>query len=854
VRAGTLRGLRLASAASELAALGEPRTVRVEAELDGGEVVLADLGITVKDGRASLGFADGTLRGSQLAGRIATSSFRDGVLALRLAPTVALHDMRAAADVDLTEALAIARRTLDTDSRAALADLETLQGRADGSFAFERRGGQPRYRVELARIQASGRHRQLPWPVTVSGGEVRYAPDALSVRGLSGTLGRSRVTGASADIALDTPRTVRAARGDAVLDLGELYPWLASIDRLRLAPTQAVRSVTGTATVRLVQASGPLADVAALEFEATVEPAEVRAVLTALDAPLTLVGGKASVTHRTAQLDRVRVAVLDAGVTASGRVDDYAAPADRRLDLTLAAGAAGAQSLEWLRTRWGVTPAALPRPPVTLGTGQLRWSASGSSEHVAQGTLRLAGDALAEIDLSWGPETLHVRRFALQDADSDAIGSVRWGPSRASLAFAGRVDHRSIVRIMAWPPDVPTRLQGNFRTQIDLAEPRHSTATGTLTGEGLDVLEHWGVPVTVERVRIDASDDAVRIRNALVRVAGQRVSVDGGVAVRPEAFAVNLRVTADRIDADQLLRAISRGDRVGPATRSVWDVPMEGRVTVAAGSIVVAERAVESIAGTVRFAPKRTEVELTRASLCGMAVPLSVTLTPAAATVSGRIVAQGAPLDTVMPCLLPGRHLVVSGRLDADMEYAGSGPPGELVPRLGGSFRARGRAGRIQYATLGPRIVELGHVAERLEGHETAEVRARGLDYREIVMGGVFDARRVRLDRFTLDARMLGIGLTGEIDLAEEQLALRGIIAPFGNATGALRRVPVVGRLFGARIVGVPFSVSGHWHDPRVIPLGPEAIAGSFVDLLGRALNAPIQLLNPGLPSQQRAP
>jgi hypothetical protein len=854
VRAGTLHGLRLTSTGRALAALGESRALRVAAGLEGGEVALADLGITVREGRGALAFAGGMLRGGQLSGRIGTSTFRDGTLALELEPAVALHDMRAAVDADLAEALAIARRALDPASVAALADVERLEGRAEGSFAWEYRGGLPSHRVELTRVNATGRHRRLPWPVSVTSGAVRYAPDALSVRELSATLGRSRVTGASADVALDAPGTVRAARGDAVLDLGELYPWLASLDRLGPGVRQAVRSVSGTAAVRVARAAGTLADLAALEFEATVEPADVRAVLTELPGPLTLAGGKASVTRRTLQLDRVGLALLDARVTASGRVEDYATLDGSRLDLTLAAGAAGAQSLDWLRTRWKVAPAALPRPPVALTTGRLHWSAVESSEHSAQGTFQLAGDARAEVDLSWGPETLHVRRLALKDADSDATGSLRWGPSRVSFAFAGRVDHRSIVRIMARPPDALTRLQGSLRAQIDLAEPRHSTATGTLTGEGLDVLEHWGVPVTVERVRVDASGDAMSIRDGLLKVAGQRVSVAGGVAVRPEAFAVNLRMAADRIDADQFLRALPSADPARPSTRSVWDIPVEGRVAVAAKAIVVAGRAVESITGTVRLAPKRADVELTKASLCGMAIPLNATLTPEAATVSGRIVAQRAQLDTVVPCLLPGGELVVTGRLDASMEYAASGPLGELVSQLDGRFQARGRGGRIQYTTLGPKILELAPVAEQLEAHEAAEARARGLDYREVLVRGTFDAGRVRLDRFTLDARMLGIGLTGEIDLVEEQLSLRGVAAPFGNVTGVLRRIPVVGRVFGARIVGVPFSVSGHWHDPRVIPLGPGAIAGSFVDLLGRVLNAPIQLLNPLLPSRERAP
>jgi hypothetical protein len=96
--------------------------------------------------------------------------------------------------------------------------------------------------------------------------------------------------------------------------------------------------------------------------------------------------------------------------------------------------------------------------------------------------------------------------------------------------------------------------------------------------------------------------------------------------------------------------------------------------------------------------------------------------------------------------------------------------------------------------------------------------------------------------------------MTGSIDLDAGELALRGVVAPFGSATASLRRIPLLGRLFGARIIGVPFSVSGDWHDPRVRPLGPEAIAGSMLDLLGRFLNAPIQLLNPLLPRRDRLP
>ena len=353
-RAGTLRSVRIAGAGPTLASLADARAIRADAALDAGELALPDGGLTVRDGRGALALANGRLRGSQLSWRIGDSSFRDGALTLQLAPEVSLQTLRAGIDADLGEALAIARRKLDPVTVAALASVEALKGRAAGTFVFDE-DGQPDFQLDLTSLTATGRYRGVPFPLALSAGEARYTPDALRVRGLSGTLGRSRVSGVSAELLHTTPITVRAASGEAVLALDELYPWLASLDGLRPA-LKEVKGVTGTATLRVTRMSGPLTDP---DFAATVQPNEVRAVLTPLPAPLTLAGGSVQVTPGTLRLDRIGVALLDARVTASGTVEHNAAPG-RRLDLTLAAGAVGAEALGWLRARWKVDPAGAP--------------------------------------------------------------------------------------------------------------------------------------------------------------------------------------------------------------------------------------------------------------------------------------------------------------------------------------------------------------------------------------------------------------------------------------------------------------------------------------------------------------
>ncbi len=81
--------------------------------------------------------ADGTLRGSELSGAIGRSSFKGGTLAVELAPAVALRALDAAVDADLAETLALARRAIGKPEPAALADVESLQGRGTGTVAYE---------------------------------------------------------------------------------------------------------------------------------------------------------------------------------------------------------------------------------------------------------------------------------------------------------------------------------------------------------------------------------------------------------------------------------------------------------------------------------------------------------------------------------------------------------------------------------------------------------------------------------------------------------------------------------------------------------------------------------------------
>ena len=356
------------------------------------------------------------------------------------------------------------------------------------------------------------------------------------------------------------------------------------------------------------------------------------------------------VTPRSIALDQLDASILDARVVASGTVQDYAS-AEPRLDLALADARAGERSFEWARARWKLPAQTVPRAPVTLAAGRVQRPGGADAPIHTQGTLGLAGGVSAEFDLTV-EATGHfdLRRLTMKDPDTDTTLVLRWKHPMAEVDFKGRLDNRTLTRVLAHPPKNEGALKGDFRATIDLAEPRRSNATGALEADRIDILERWGIPIGIERLRIDVAGDAVRIEEGAITVAGERLGVTGSVTRQPKTFGLDLRVTADAIDVERLLRAFPRGDPK-PAAPG-WNLPVEGRVVVDAKSVAYGRYVVRPLSGTATLAPERIVADVKQAQLCGLALPLHAVLVPGNVSVTGRIAARAQPLAGTVTCLL----------------------------------------------------------------------------------------------------------------------------------------------------------------------------------------------------------
>jgi hypothetical protein len=638
---------------------------------------------------------------------------------------------------------------------------------------------------------------------------------------------------------------VRSASADAVLVGEEITPWIQSIEALRIGALERT-SVTGTGAVRLARLAGPLDTPGELDYDATVEPRGVRLAGADLPGPMTVASGTARITPGTFALDRLDVSLLDARAVLSGTVRDATSP-EPRFDLALADGRAGAQSLDWARTRWKLPAKTMPRTPVTLTTGRVQRTGALLD---AQATLALASGVSVEFDLATEGSHFDLRRLVARDPDTDTTLALKWRHPNAEFSFKGKLDNRTLARVLAHPPPGDGALQGDFRAVVDLADPRRSNATGALAGERIDVLERWDIPVAIDRIRLDVAGDLLRIHDSAIAVAGERLDVTGAVTRHPRTFGLDLRVVADAVDGERLLRAFPAG---GAKTGSgAWNLPVDGRVAVDAKSVAYGKRVFSPVSAIVTLAPERIVADVKEAGLCGLSLPLNAVLVPGNATLDGRIEVRAKPVGATVACLT-GDEIALTGTFDLDATVAASGPPDALARAARGSFRFTARDGEIFRAPAFARMLSLGAVASLLRARPS-DLMAEGLDYSELVVAGTLDAGRVNVTTGTMNAEALGLAMTGEIDFPGERVAMRGVIAPFNRVQSAMQHVPLIGSIFGARVVGIPVSVTGDLRDPRVVPLGPAAVGQSVVNLLGAVVRMPVDLLDPFVGRREPVP
>jgi hypothetical protein len=708
----------------------------------------------------------------------------------------------------------------------------------------------------------------------ISGGILEGTHLEARYRGSRGTEGRLRIGLTAEEPVLEHSIFVDADLAELPAVLGRVIEnaaFRAELNRVQQFQGTARGTLRLSGTRRTPQVRVEAEDV---RIEARYEP---------LGLPLAFRGGRVSYDRAAAALE---VAGLDVriGRSAFTRLDARLA-LEAPFALRAAAPAADLDLAEAFALAKGLFPEATRGAGIRSVDGRARLEG-----------LRLEGPAAAwrawNVTAAGGISGLTVRSDHLPAPLELASGSFRWagrklsaagwdatlGPStlsgisgQADWGTADRLDLSAESARIVWDELFP------WLAGLGAAAPLRDHVAdirGILTASGLSLKGPLGKPgqwrlggrceiedllvrttfleepVRIEGGRVSAEAPPaetpgpvlLQLDSIRVNSGGNRLAGGGSLALSPADIALDLSVTAERIDWNEI-RKLS--DRLSERTQGERRL-VRGRVVVRAQSFAYERFRFEPFHADVRVDAAGTQVALERAEVCGIPLVGRLGFTDRGLDAYLAPIADGKELDGLITCLTD-KNALATGRYNIDGALQVKGRSQDLLKSLTGEIQFVAEKGRILRSSLLARILALVNVTEIYKG-KLPDLSGEGVAYDRMQVAAELKDGKLLIHSWTIDGPSLWMGSRGEVNLASNRLDLTVLVSPFKTVDRIINQIPGVRWILGGRLVAIPIKASGDVFDPQVTPLHPAAVGTGLLEMLERTLMLPATIIQPLLP------
>ena len=356
-------------------------------------------------------------------------------------------------------------------------------------------------------------------------------------------------------------------------------------------------------------------------------------------------------------------------------------------------------------------------------------------------------------------------------------------------------------------PVVGDWLQGDIQASAALSPPLRMSARGQL--EGTNLLVPWREgKALVERIRLEASGESVLIRSADLRWRNSRLAVSGNVVGETEALRVDLDVTGDRLDWNELSRSFGDDGAIA------WLPPVRGAVRLRADSVVFEPFSLNGFQMTAAIGPSGARADIERGTVCGINATGRVDVATKEIRLDIGFAAEEAELAPAFLCLTNGRG-DVKGTYTLRARLTGGGDAQHLLQSLKGEFEVNARDGEFV------RFTSVDRTFDYLNATGDFKVAFPDLDrsafpYRSVSAKGGIDGTKIVNGEFVIQASLLTVTAQGRIDVERRQIDVKGLVSVSMPGSRVIRNIPLIGGILGKSLVGIPVRIIGSLDRPEV--------------------------------------
>jgi len=856
VQGGVIEQAVITSRGKSWEKLAEPENVDIQATVSKMGVNVVEVGLDLNGVTGKLSLLHGMFKGQELSARIGNSQASDGDFAIGIQGENPPFRLSMDFVADLAQGLPILRELVKDDAFIAeIKRIKHLEGSAQGRLTLGERMDSLRPEIEIREMNLKGEYERVPYPVEVSRGRFTYGGNQISWSDLAGRMSNTQVTQAAGRVDLGETARLAVASDKAVLDLGELYSWVATLGQI--PALKELDSLKGQVSLSAIELKGPLKNPKEWVFQGKGEAEGLLVESSRLPAILKVDKAVFSGNPNQIEFEQTQTAILDAALSLSGVVMEYM-QGSPQVSLNFE-GTIGPQAKEWISAAMDLPPEMQVRAPISISNASLVWGKK--AETSLQGNFTVANGPQVTLNLARGPEggDLLIKELLIDGPDGGAAIRLNLGDKEIDLQFKGLLSEETLKQIMEENPYLNGWIRGDFTARIVKDSPEQSRVKGDIQAGDFAYRGDLSSPVLVNSLSLKASDDNVQVEKAELAWRGTEAAIQGTIGFAQEGVQVDLTVSSEGFRWEKVERIIEqqkkkeeirkKDGRQPPEEKGILGaVPVHGTVHVKAAYFEYGELRWEPFAFDLNFKDKRVEVKITEGRLCGIAADATVKVSPEPMELEAEAKARDKELKQTLSCFLDTK--LVSGRFDFTGEIAARGDSEDLLRNLEGQFVIDAGEGRIYRFGLLAKIFSVVNITEIFKGR-VPDLAGEGFGYKSARFTGKIRNGVVHLEEALIDGKSMGLAFEGAIDLFTKKMDVTVLVTPLKTVDTILENIPILGNILGENFIAIPVKVRGDISDPAVTPISPSAVGAGVLGILERTLKLPGRLIQPLIPGKK---
>lgn len=854
VKGGRLPLITFAAHGNSLEDLGKLENIIIKGNMLDGEIFVPGVDLDLKKVKGDVTISKGILQGHNLEARWGNSRASQGTLKLGLEEENAPFHLDMAIEADLAQLPPLLKRLIENEAfqkEAAL--IEDAKGSATGKLVLGESLTDINISVEISRFDLWANYKQMPYPLQLHGRDSSFQGTKAVVKDLSGSLGSSSFSGLSMQLNWDKAPYMEVKSGKMGIILEEIYPWLASFEALS-STLKNLQSVNGTAELSTLQIKGPLSKPKNWHFQTIGEVKNLKVNSSFYPETLEITSGHFKFTEKDIAVTELQAKLQDSSLQVSGAITGYLQGV-QSLDLRFQ-GEIGQNAIERISDQLNLPPELDIRSPVSISAMHLTWN--NRQETTLSGHLALPQGLKVSGDIFLSPAEFIIKEFVIQDPESHVSFKLALANRELDLAFSGNLNKATLDHLMLENKMLGGWIKGDFYTHLPLDQPASATLQGELKVKNLIVPWKMKAPLVVNNLSLKANKNYIRVESADLSWADNRFDLQGNVNFSPETFLLDIEVSADEINLDNLKQTLDQSgknnhDQTGASVRPNL---VQGALKLKTEKLTYEGFTWSPFYADIALKDDTTTIFITKANLCGIATPGTLQISPQEITIDIKPFARDQELHSSFSCLVD-KSVKVDGNFNFDADITASQKPDEtLLGSLEGRLEfdaGKGRfySGRLHGTLI--KILSLINITEMFKG-KLPDIKQEGFGYNSFKIKADIQNGKLILNEVVIDGTAMEIVGHGSIDLTNKHVDAVALVAPLKTVDFFVKKIPLVRNILGGTFISIPFKIKGPLDNLNVTPLAPSEVGKGLLRIMKRTLHLPVDIIQPILPADKKNP